>query len=617
MKGAAITLALGAALASAAQALAQRPSERSPGMPVVNDAAWWTGSYRPRDAEFTQIERTARYVTMPDGVRLAVDVYLPQGLPAGRRLPVILEQTRYYRSSVAPGGGCSKSTRAQWFAARGYGYVIVDVRGTGASFGSRSSEFNQQEVRDGAGVVDWIVGQPWSDGKVGATGVSYVGTTAELLLRNNHPAVKAVAPQFAGYDFYSEVNYPGGIRNNRFITAWGMGNRLLDAGSAPQLAAGGGLPCPVDGPDGAALRTAAIAEHRANINSADAQAQLVFRDDAGANGITIGDRSVYSQRPLIDRGKVPVYVIESWTDMAYQAGGVHRLLNTTNPNMRLLIGAWNHGGNFYYAPGVTRRTRPAFWVDEELLRFFDAKLKGIDTGFDREPRVRYFTTGIDQWRSAPAWPPRGFRATRWCFAERGALDRGCRAPSGSDRYVVRDDATAGNETRWDTGLRGPVVYPDRRDQAARTLTYTSAPLATATEITGQPVVRMTMTTSAPDGNFIAYLEEVRPDGSVHYVNEAVLRLSHSRAGRAPYRTHGPAHSHLRRDWLGDVSGRTLSFQVTMFPMSHVFAAGSSIRVSIAGADGDRFSGGTPGATWTVVRGGARLSGIDLPIARGR
>jgi len=114
------------------------------------------------------------------------------------------------------------------FVTRGYAYVIVDVRGSGASFGTRRAELGPREVRDGSEVVDWIVRQPWSDGRVGATGVSYVGTTAELLLVNQHPAVKAIVPQFSLFDAYPDIVFPGGVQHTWFLKIWAQVVSAMD-----------------------------------------------------------------------------------------------------------------------------------------------------------------------------------------------------------------------------------------------------------------------------------------------------------------------------------------------------------------------------------------------------
>ncbi len=74
------------------------------------------------------------------------------------------------------------------FVSRGYAWVDVDVRGTGASFGScPTPTFSIDQIRDGGEIVDWVIRQPWSNGVVGATGVSYGGMTAQLLLVNDIP----------------------------------------------------------------------------------------------------------------------------------------------------------------------------------------------------------------------------------------------------------------------------------------------------------------------------------------------------------------------------------------------------------------------------------------------
>ena len=137
------------------------------------------------------------YVTMRDGVRIAVDVYLPQGADAPKGFPTIVIATPYYRRFRASDPAAENSPMAfryrDAFVPRGYALLVMDVRGTGASFGHRDSFRSPKERDDYGEIVQWIVEQPWSDGRVGATGISYPGAASVFLASTGHPAVKAVA----------------------------------------------------------------------------------------------------------------------------------------------------------------------------------------------------------------------------------------------------------------------------------------------------------------------------------------------------------------------------------------------------------------------------------------
>ena len=157
---------------------------------------------------------------MRDGVKIAVDLYLPENFQPGQQIPTILHQTRYWRAieyrwlislfkDDRPRGVIGNY--ADRFLQQGYAWVDVDVRGSGASFGTRPIAYSPAEIQDGAEIVDWVISQSWSNGHVGAMGISYSGGTAEMLLVNQHSAVKAVAPMFSGFDLYSEIAFPGGI----------------------------------------------------------------------------------------------------------------------------------------------------------------------------------------------------------------------------------------------------------------------------------------------------------------------------------------------------------------------------------------------------------------------
>jgi putative CocE/NonD family hydrolase len=202
------------------------------------------GTYKGPPPPYKGITTRSQYVTMRDGVEIAVDVVLPKNLPPGYKIPALLSQTRYWRNmelrvpfkwflkpeSLNPDFKNFKP----FFTSRGYALVLVDVRGTGASFGTWPYPWAADSIVDAGEIVDWIVAQSWSNGKVGGYGTSYVGTTAELLTVPHHPAVKAVIPMFNHPDAYTDIAFPGGVLNERFINDWGYFDRTLDRNVVPQ-----------------------------------------------------------------------------------------------------------------------------------------------------------------------------------------------------------------------------------------------------------------------------------------------------------------------------------------------------------------------------------------------
>ena len=173
----------------------------------------------------------ALHIPMRDGVRIAVDVWLPEGIEPGTSLPAMVRATRYWRARGfvnAPIEGASNFDEAERWNGAGYALVLVDARGSGASFGIRRFELAEDEVQDYGEVVDWIVAQPWSNGRVGSYGVSYAGNTAEMLAVSRHPAVKAVAPLFNDFDNFGQLVFPGGVLTVGFLESWSNRTRMQD-----------------------------------------------------------------------------------------------------------------------------------------------------------------------------------------------------------------------------------------------------------------------------------------------------------------------------------------------------------------------------------------------------
>src|SRR5580704_18136241 len=135
---------------------------------VVTVGAADSAASAGRSAASVLPQLQSRYVQMPDGVRLAVDIWLPFGTTAGTRLPTVLEADRYWRARAYTGGIKNNPNYyiAQPWNARGYAYVFADLRGTGASFGTLTAELGSALVADVGSLANWIAAQPWSNGRV-------------------------------------------------------------------------------------------------------------------------------------------------------------------------------------------------------------------------------------------------------------------------------------------------------------------------------------------------------------------------------------------------------------------------------------------------------------------
>jgi putative CocE/NonD family hydrolase len=594
----------------------------------------------------------SRYLTMRDGVRIAVNRYLPTRVPQGARLPTIVNQTRYYRAmelrQPLRAAMCGRafhhipSTVAcrRRFLSAGYAWVDVDVRGSGASYGHRICEWSPDEVRDAAEVVDWIIRQPWSDGTVGALGSSYSGGAAEMLLVTRHPAVRAVAPRFSPFDAFSDIAFPGGIRASWFTRTWGRYNAALDR-NAPHEVAGWWVKLlvtgvqPVDGDHGRSLRAGAIAAHGDNYDIHEQAKALTFRDDVApsdpfhqpggdapeliGNPVDVpGSVNLFSPHNYwhdVEASGAAVYSYGGWFDGAYAHSAVKRFNTLSSAGNRLVLGPWSHGGGWHIEP-LRKPAKTHFDHEGELLRFFDAHLRQRDSGLGSEPRVHYFTMGEGRWKTSDEWPPPATTLTYYLASARALADSP-QPEDSADEYRVDLSAGTGDHSRWRTqvAIGEAVRYPNRSGEDRRLLTYTSATLAHPLEVTGHPMVTLFVSSTQSDANLFVYLEDVDGGGRVAMVTEGQLRAACRRISDAPpYRQSVPYRSFTRGDARPLIPHEITEVTVDLVPMSYLFPAGHRIRVAIAGADASHFAvpDGTP-PTLAVHRGQLRPSHIDLPV----
>ena len=279
-----------------------------------------------------------------------------------------------------------------------------------------------------------------------------------------------------------------------------------------------------------------------------------------------------------------------WYDGAFVHSAIKRHLTLKNPENRLILGPWPHGGRFTSSPFNPGRTR--FDHRAELFKFFDHYLKGQNTGPAWDKRVLYFTLGEEKWKAADAWPPQA-RMVSYYLASEGALspeppDLGA---GGEDQYLVDQTHGTGHASRWDTLIGGgPVEYPDRAAQDKKLLVYDSGPLAEDTEVTGHPLVNLWVSSTADDGAFFVYLEDVGPGGEVTYVTEGLLRALHRKVSdrEPPYVSPAPYHSYKIEDAYPLVPHEPAQLIFDLLPVSYLFKKGHRIRVAVAGADRDHF-----------------------------
>ncbi len=575
------------------------------------------------------------YVPVSDGVRLAVDVWLPvERIAGGERVSTAFRATRYHRAEQPPSPGPeADSNRAagELWTSAGFALVVADARGTGASLGSRTIELGPGEIADYGELIDWLAAQPWSNGRVGVYGTSYEGQAAELVAGLGNPHVVAVAGLFSPLDPYRELFYPGGCAPSGRFARWMCESQIKDrvAGAVERLSELTGLPTeelslpppvkPVDGPDGSALLEAAIDDHQCNVDMHKLLDLAPFSDDRLA-GLDWEATSPAAARQKIEGTGVPMLIRAGWLDAAFAAGALRRFATFTN-HQEVEIGPWGHGGGTF-----ADTLRPDGTLDGNLLspegqdrrlvEFFTRYVQRGETPNGGHHLI-FGTLGTDQWQSVDSWPPEDAEVQTWYLVSSGRLAPEA-GPAIDVRHVTDPVASTGPTNRWlavDLG-RG-AAYADRQHADKALLTFTSDPLPADLHVVGFPVVSLRLATPGSDGAIYAYLEDVAPNGEVTYVTEGCLRFVH-RATTGPARPSrlGVPRSFARANRLAVTPGQDLDLAVELLPVAALVRAGHKIRVALSGHDAacfDRY--GAPDETFALHLG--EHSTLDVPILTSR
>jgi uncharacterized protein len=561
-----------------------------------------------RQAEYQVASSNDVMVAMRDGVKLATDIYLParDGSKASGRFPIILTRTPYDKSGSTGAG--------RYFARRGYVFVAQDTRGRYRSEGVW--HFLTDDGPDGVDTAQWIEQQPWSNGKIGMIGTSYVGGTQHALALEKAPQLMTVIP----VDAVSNMGYQSMRNAGAFeLRFW---NWIFAIG-APK-----GSREARDPSTAALLRR--MMEDRGfyllNLPLRRGTTPLQFAPEyedwlveAMAHG---GNDEFWKQNDILDHPEryqdMPVYLVGGWYDSwaGNTTANYQALSKTIRGPVYLIMGPWIHGAQGSSTHGQVSFGKDAAITDELdwRLEWYDHWLKGIDNDVGKKPPfaapVRIFVMGTGDgrktangllnhggyWRDEREWPLARTRYTRYYFRENGGLSTAAPDGKGSSTSFTFDPrkpvpTLGGNISSGDGILRQggwdqrggsnfwnapePIPLSARND----ILVFRTSPLATDLEVTGEITVQLWASSSAVDTDFTAKLIDVYPP-SPDYPGGFDLNLEDGII-RARFRDSLAAEKLMK-------PGTIYPFTIKLYPTSNVFKRGHRIRVDISSSNFPRF-----------------------------
>jgi len=448
-------------------------------------------------------------VPMRDGIRLATDVYLPEG---HGRVPAVLVRLPYDK--------CGRYTFmpqcAPFFTERGYAFVVQDVRGKFRSEGE-TMPFTH-EIEDGYDTLDWIVAQSWCDGLVGMFGDSYYGYTQWAAVASGHPALKAIVPRVTSADL-------------RVLTEW-WGDSVVPLYGADYLTHYWTDPLIYSfEPDyGRRPLAEAYDEGLAAIGRRSAAFDRMLRID-GPGGF-----AQYPSGHPFNKLKVPVLHSVGWFDniLPYSMIDYERLCaHRDAAGLQYLVADATDHENYHLREVPVAPEDDHDTSDEALARmmpiylgpgldFFDVFLQGKG-GAGSVARATWFL-GNEDWHTSTTWPPPGARELRLYL---GAAGRAASGPEGGALLVAPEQSRA--VARWvhdpaDLVPSTPLnpfafllYYPDERDVQSRgdVLTFTTEPLSEPLDLTGPATAHLALGSTFHSMHVMVKLCDVDPDGAAH------------------------------------------------------------------------------------------------------
>lgn len=535
-----------------------------------------------------------------DGVTLFADVIRPD---EPGRFPVLLSRTPYNKKGTDDPNGPNFL-----FARYGYVSIVQDCRGRFQSEGEYETIF--QEIEDGYDAVEWAARLPWSNGRVGTTGQSYLGLTQYMIACNDPmpPSLQVMAPVSASSNYHASwIYHTGGASMWGWIVPYAIfkglntlkrlkRNDLFE--KVKEYVEGGEFPLIRQTRFGLNAFTPLTDKWYRHLPIKDWGDLLKETAPYFADHIAHAEDGEYWYRANVNRHasgvSVPMLHVSSWYDIfgegalnAYQSIKAKSRFQKARDGQRLIIGPWGH--LLPYSVPSSRGTGdidfgPAALIDlnETLLRWFDYWLKDVETGVMEEPPVTIFTLGENRWRGLSDWPPPNARQSPYFLHSNkganslrgdGALSTAPPDVEEADAFVYDPDdpvaSLGGNNLAIDIGVQDQTPVEERND----VLVYTSEPLEQPLEITGPVTVALWASSSAIDTDFTAKLVDVHPNGYAQNLLDGIIRARYRESASTPQLME---------------PGKPYRFTIDLWATSNVFLPGHRIRLEISSSNFPRF-----------------------------
>jgi hypothetical protein len=540
---------------------------------------------------------------MRDGTVLRADVYRPSG---EGRYPVLLQRTPYNKS-----GGADSGYR---MAAAGYVAIIQDVRGRFTSEGEWYPFLH--ESQDGYDTVEWAASLPYSNGKVGMFGGSYVGATQMLTAILHPPHLAGICPFVTASNYHENWTYQGGAFEQWFNESWTSGlardtaDRRIEQGTN---ATHGVWKLP--------LTDYTLFNSRAGSLDTHELAPYFLE------WLAHPDYDEYWKRWAIDEHytdiTAPALTIAAWYDI-FQGGSLRNyegLKSKGGQHLLVTIGGHAGGGRKI---GDVDFGAPAAEFDElkVTMEWYDYLFKGARNQFAGKS-VRIFVMGANEWRDEDAWPLKRARETKYFLHSSnganslrgdGVLSTEIPGQENVDHYIY-DPANPAPTTGGPLCCDAVHLPPGPRDQRAveareDVLVYSTRPLSQDMEATGPVSVELYAKSSAVDTDFTAKLVDVWPNGFAQNLTEGIVRARY-RNSREKTALMNP--------------GEVYKFTIDLWATSNVFRKGHKLRVEISSSNFPRFdrnlntgesaasSSLSVSATNTILHDAEHPSALSLPL----